>query len=513
MASNDLDYLDESTGMTHECGVFGCVASGEWPTNLDVANVISLALVGLQHRGQECAGIATATGNNSDTFNVHRGMGLVSHVYNPHILSGLHGNLGVGHTRYSTHGKSELGNCQPFVVDTVHGQIAVAHNGELTNKKSLRKEVLERGVGLSSASDSEVITQILCYPPQKEEFNGPIWVERIKYLMQRAPLAYSLLIMHGPEIFAVRDPFGNRPLCIGKLLTPGNDNHVEGWVVSSESCVFQSIGAIMHREVAPGEIVSVGSRGVTSLDVVPRPYNGLPALCIFEYVYFSRPDSIIDGQMVYGARYRCGEQLALESPVEADVIGAVPESATPAAHGYASQIGLPFTDVLAKNRYVGRTFIQPTTRLRQLAVAKKFGALRENIEGKRVVLVDDSIVRGNTMGPIVEMLRKGGAKEVHIRIASPPLKNACYMGINIPDTKELVANKFSVEQIAKMIGADSLAYLSLDGLVTSIKQGAWRASFDKNGCEQPEKGDKVQSKDVGYCVACLDGNYPVDLEW
>lgn len=512
MASDDVEYLDEENGMTHECGVFGCVATGDWPTDFDVANVISLALVGLQHRGQECAGIATATGNDSDTFSVHRGMGLVSHIYNPHILSGLEGNLGIGHTRYSTHGKSVLGNCQPFVVDTMHGQIAVAHNGELVNKKSLREEVLKRGVGLSSSSDSEVITQMLCFPPLKEESNGPNWVERIKYLMQRAPLAYSLLIMHGPEIFAVRDPFGNRPLCIGKLHAPGKDSDVEGWVVSSESCVFQSIGAVMHREVEPGEIVSIGRNGVTSHDIVPRPRKSPPALCIFEYVYFARPDSIIDGQMVYGARYRCGEQLALESPIAADVIGAVPESATAAGHGYASQSGLPFMDVLAKNRYIGRTFIQPTRRLRQLAVAKKFGPLEENINGKRVVLVDDSIVRGNTMGPIVEMLRKGGAKEVHIRIASPPLKNACYMGINIPNPKELVANKMSVKEIADMIGADSLAYLSLDGLVSSVKKGAWRPSFSKHEYGT-DNDDKVQPKDVGYCIACLDGNYPVDLEW
>lgn len=515
---------DDQMGLTHECGVFGCISSSPWPSQLDVANVISLALVGLQHRGQESAGIVTGSGKNADTFNVHRGMGLVSNIYNPDNLSKLNGNLGIGHTRYSTQGKSELQNCQPFVVDTMHGQIAVAHNGELVNKNKLREDILKCGVGLSSSSDSEVITQILCFPPKGGEPSGPDWLSRIKFLMQKTPLAYSLLLMNGKEIYALRDPYGNRPLCIGKLVSP-SDNVVEGWVVSSESCVFHSLGASLHYEVGPGEIVKLTQNGMSVMDTVPRPDQGDPALCIFEYVYFARPDSVMEGQMVYNARYRCGEQLAIEAPVEADIVSTVPESATPAAFGYAAESGIPFIEVLAKNRYIGRTFIQPSKRLRQLAVSKKFGPLHENLKGKRVVLIDDSIVRGNTMGPIVKMLRQGGAKKVHIRIASPPIRHPCYMGINIPTPKELIANKLSVDEITKLFDADSLAYLSLEGLVKSVQSGI--KTKHQNGHSRTTKEEHESKKiteisslnrsvgcpEYGHCVACLNGKYPVNIEW
>nr|XP_039262265.1 amidophosphoribosyltransferase-like [Styela clava] len=515
----EKSQYDDHMGLTHECGVFGCISSGPWPSQLDVANVISLALVGLQHRGQESAGIVTGSGESGDTFNVHRGMGLVSNIYNADNLSKLNGNLGIGHTRYSTQGKSELQNCQPFVVDTMHGQIAVAHNGELVNKNKLREDILKWGIGLSSSSDSEVITQILCFPPKDGEPSGPDWLSRIKFLMQKTPLAYSLLLMNGNEIYALRDPYGNRPLCVGKLVSP-SDNEVEGWVVSSESCVFHSLGANLHYEVGPGEIIKLTQNGVSVLGKVPRPDQGNPALCIFEYVYFARPDSVLEGQMVYSARYRCGVQLAIEAPVEADVVSTVPESATPAAFGYAAKSELPFVEVLAKNRYIGRTFIQPSKRLRQLAVSKKFGPLRENLEGKRVVLVDDSIVRGNTMGPIVKMLRQGGAKEVHIRIASPPIRHPCYMGINIPTPKELIANSLSVDEIAKLFDADSLAYLSLTGLVNSVQSGITTKN-KHNGCSSDKEEESSLSSneksagcsEYGHCVACLNGKYPVNIDW
>ncbi|KAF5900523.1 amidophosphoribosyltransferase-like, partial [Clarias magur] len=407
-------------------------------------------------------------------------MGLVSTAFKPEDLLKLrYGNLGIGHTRYSTTGMSELQNCQPFVVDTLHGKIAVAHNGELVNAAALRKKagffiylfflsyygglvnaqgVMRHGVGLSTSSDSELITQLLCLTPPMEEVDTPDWVARIKNLMTETPTSYSLLIMHKDVIYAVRDPYGNRPLSIGQLVpisklhSNGNgEGHTEGWVVSSESCSFQSIGAKYYREVQPGEIVQISKHGIQSLNIIPRPEGDPPAFCIFEYVYFARPDSIFEGQMVYSVRQRCGRQLAIEAPTDADVVSTVPESATPAALGYAEMSGLPYVEVLCKNRYVGRTFIQPNTRLRQLGVAKKFGALTDNFAGKRVVLVDDSIVRGNTISPIIKLLKEAGATEVHIRVASPPIRFPCYMGINIPTKEELIANRPEFKDIADYI--------------------------------------------------------------
>ena len=517
-----------------ECGVFACIANDNWPTELDIANIISLGLIGLQHRGQESTGIVTSIGNAYEQFLVHKGMGLVESVFNAHTLSQLNGNLGIGHTRYSTHGSSELANCQPFVVDTKFGQIAVAHNGELVNKSSLRKEILNRGVGLSTGSDSELITQLLCLPLDTEESDGD-WAGRLKNLMKRTPTAYSLILMHRDTIFAARDPYGNRPLCLGRLI--GDDDvgaclnseflyTTEGWVVSSESCAFQSIKAEMVREIEPGEIIKISKSGVNSVGIVSRPENGSanPAFCIFEYVYFARPDSIFEGQMVASVRRRCGEQLALEAPVKADIISTVPESATPAAFGFSRVAGIPYDNVLAKNRYIGRTFIQPSTRLRKLAVSKKFGILSENVKGKRIVVVDDSIVRGNTMGSIIRMLKNGGAMEVHIRIASPPVRNPCYMGINIPTRKELLANQITVEETAEFLGADSLAYLSVDGLLKSVRQGITLDASKKGGISSSNLSNEESemqhlsigggnNKKVGHCVACLTGEYPVSLEW
>ena len=513
-----------------ECGVFACIGSDRWPTELDVANIISLGLVGLQHRGQESTGIVISNGTSHNTFRVHKGMGLVESVFNAHVLSQLSGNLGIGHNRYSTHGSSELSNCQPFVVDTKFGQIAVAHNGELVNKSALRKEILNRGVGLSTGSDSELITQLLCLPLKSEEKDGD-WPGRLQNLMKYTPTAYSLILMHRDTIYAARDPYGNRPLCIGRLIA-GDDSDcchneeihhlTEGWVLSSESCAFQSIRAEMVREVQPGEIIRVNKTGVMSVTIVPRPTNGspYPAFCIFEYVYFARQDSIFEGQMVASVRRRCGEQLAREAPVEADIISTVPESATPAAFGFSSETGIPYDNVLAKNRYIGRTFIQPSTRLRKLAVSKKFGVLSENVKGKRIVVVDDSIVRGNTMSSIIRMLKSGGATEVHIRIASPPVRNPCYMGINIPTRKELLANQIAIEDTAEFLGADSLAYLSVDGLLKSVRKGIKMHSDDEcsnkniSVTESSEKDHRDSSrKKIGHCVACLTGEYPVSLEW
>ncbi|NP_001076346.2 amidophosphoribosyltransferase [Danio rerio] len=505
----------EESGIGEECGVFGCVAAGEWPTQLEVAQILTLGLVALQHRGQESAGIVTSTGTNPPTFSTLKGMGLVNTAFKPEDLLKLrYGNLGIGHTRYSTTGISELHNCQPFVVDTLHGKIAVAHNGELVNASALRKKVMRHGVGLSTCSDSELITQLLALTPPMEELDNPDWVARIKNLMTETPTSYSLLVMYKDVIYAVRDPYGNRPLCIGRLVpisklhsSGAGEADTEGWVVSSESCSFQSIGAKYYREVKPGEIVQISKNGVESLSVVPRPEGDLPAFCIFEYVYFARPDSMFEGQMVYTVRQRCGRQLAIEAPTDADVVSTVPESATPAALGYAQQSGLPYVEVLCKNRYVGRTFIQPNTRLRQLGVAKKFGALTDNLAGKRVVLIDDSIVRGNTISPIIKLLKEAGATEVHIRVASPPIRFPCYMGINIPTKEELIANKPEFKDIAGYIGATSVRYLSVEGLLSAVQ----------GGIESHGKDERISSTTkttrIGHCTACLTGKYPVELEW
>ncbi|KAH8241293.1 hypothetical protein KR032_007456 [Drosophila birchii] len=496
----------ELTGLTHECGVFGAIACGDWPTQMDIARVICLGLVALQHRGQESAGIATSEGKCSKNFNVHKGMGMISTLFTDDSMKKLRCNLGIGHTRYSTAGASEVVNCQPFVVHTAHGALALAHNGELVNNESLRREVLARGVGLSTHSDSELIAQSLCCAPEGvSELDGPNWPARIRHFMMLAPLSYSLVIMLKDKIYAVRDTYGNRPLCIGKIV-PINAGHgnredtpADGWVVSSESCGFLSIGARYVREVQPGEIVELTRSGYRTVDTVERPDFKRMAFCIFEYVYFARGDSIFEGQMVYTVRLQCGRQLWREAPVEADIVSSVPESGTAAAHGYARESGIDFAEVLCRNRYVGRTFIQPSTRLRQLGVAKKFGALSENVAGKRLVLIDDSIVRGNTIGPIIKLLRDAGAREVHIRIASPPLQYPCYMGINIPTREELIANNLNADQLARHVGADSLAYLSVEGLVEAVQQ------------KHRDAGDGQTNGTTGHCTACLTGEYPGGL--
>uniref|UniRef100_A0A8C4NGZ7 Amidophosphoribosyltransferase n=1 Tax=Eptatretus burgeri TaxID=7764 RepID=A0A8C4NGZ7_EPTBU len=497
--------------------------------NLDLAENCHPGV--LQTGGQESVGMVTSNGKSPSQFFVHKAMGLVSHVVHEEHLAALRkGNLGIGHTRYATSGHSDLLNCQPFVVETIVGCIAVAHNGELVNAAKLRQKVLRHGVGLSTSSDSELITQLLALTPPEEEADGPNWVARIRNLMVKSLAAYSLLILHQDTIYAVRDPFGNRPLCIGKLHATASlhgqgvvDVKTEGWVVSSESCSFQSIGARFERELFPGEIVQITSTGYISLDVVPRPNDAPPAFCIFEYVYFARPDTIFEGQMVYTVRKRCGRQLALEWPVEADVVSTVPESATPAALGYAHQAGLPYVEVLCKNRYVGRTFIQPDKRHRQLSVAKKFGVLRDNFAGKRIVLVDDSIVRGTTISPIIRLLREAGAQEVHIRVASPPVRFPCYMGINIPTREELIANSPEFEDIATFLGADSVQYLSVQGLVQAVSNdvGCHNRDLGKkmstvmNGARDGESmcRQTIGGSSSGHCTACLTGCYPLPLEW
>eukprot|EP00794_Sanderia_malayensis_P007293 gene7293-8108_t len=496
---------DEGDILRDACAVFGCVATRREESACSLPSVLYQGLMALQHRGQESCGVVTWDGNK---MHVKKGMGLVGNVLSKESRNGLIGHMGIGHNRYSTAGKSEMVNCQPFVVDTIHGNIAVAHNGELMNAKSLRERILKHGIGLSTETDSELVTQLMVSEPPCGEPNGPRWGERIRHLMSLAKCSYSIVILTKDGLYGFRDPYGNRPLCIGRLdTTTGCDAESSGkkilldqtvHILSSESCAFHSIGASFVREVKPGEIVHVTENGVTSYDVVPRDVkDSVPAFCIFEYVYFARADSLFEGQLVYEVRKNSGRQLALEAPADADIVSTVPESATPSAFGYAEESGIPYVEVFVKNRYVGRTFIQPCKHLRKLSVTTKFGPLKENFKDKKIVLIDDSIVRGTTMGPIVQLLKSSGAKEVHIRVASPPIKHPCFMGINIPTKDELIANRMNPDQLAKHLGADSLVYLSIDGLKTAVQQGI-------EGKDQNE---------VGHCTACLTGKYPASLEW
>lgn len=464
-----------------KCGVFGIYAPG-----VDVARTSFFGLYALQHRGQEAAGIATSDGHS--TY-LHRGLGLVAQVFNETNLAPMRGHMAVGHTRYSTTGSSDqLRNVQPYLIETMHGPLALAHNGNLTGADRLRRALLRRGVGLISSSDTEAIVQMLAAPPDGGEPNGPDWEARIRGFMAETDGAYSLCFMTRDAIFAVRDPLGLRPLCVGQLTDDAGN--VLGHVVASESCALATVGARFLREVKPGEILRLDDRGLTSIQGREPSHRG--AFCIFEYVYFARPDSQLHGQTVHDVRQRLGAALFRESPVpDADVVVGVPDSATPAAIGYANAAGLPYTEGFTKNRYIGRTFIQPSDRLRRDGVRLKYNPLHGNLKGRKVVMLDDSIVRGNTMGPLVRLLREGGAAEVHVRVSSPPVRHPCFMGVDMATYDELIGHRKSVEEIRAHIGADSLAYLSHDGMVDAVR-------------------DAMKAR--GFCTACFSGNYPLDIE-
>ncbi len=456
----------QTVKLREACGVFGIYAPGA-----QVARLGFFALYALQHRGQESAGIATVDGRAA---HIHKGLGLVAQVFTEENMHPLRGHLAIGHTRYSTMGAPRLRNAQPYLIETALGPLGVAHNGNLTNAPALRRDLLQRGFGLTSSTDSEVITQMLASAP------GQAWEKRIAALMCQAEGAYSLALVTREAIYAVRDPWGFRPLCLGRL-------NESGWVVASESCALATIGADFVREVQPGEIVRLDEAGMTSVPgAVPAE---CPSLCIFEYIYFARPDSLLEGRSVHQVRRQLGARLAREHPVEADLVIAVPDSATSHAIGYAQAAGIPFGEGLIKNRYIGRTFIQPDDRLRRVGIALKFNPLPDALRGKRVILVDDSIVRGNTSGPIVGLLRQAGAAEVHVRVGSPPIRYPCFMGVDMATQDELIAGNLEVEAIARHLRADTLAYLSLDGLLEVV--GAGRE---------------------GYCRACFTGDYPVPIE-
>ena len=452
------------SGLRESCGVFGVYAPGE-----DVARVTFYGLYALQHRGQESAGIATANGGK---IHLRTGMGLISQVFDEADLSYLPGHIAVGHTRYSTTGSSRSENAQPLCIDGPRGPLALGHNGNLVNADVLRRDLEEQGYSFSTSTDTEIIANLLAAAP------GTTWEKRLGYVMRHIQGAYCVVGLSPQGLFAMRDPHGIRPLCLGSLNS--------GWVVASESCALDHLGATFVREVEPGEALYIDETGVSSYKPVPRQRD---ALCIFEYIYFSRPDTILRNKLLYPVRMAMGAELARQYPVEADLVIGVPDSAIAAAIGYAHQSGIPYAEGLVKNRYVGRTFIQPNQRLREVGVYLKFNPLREILEGKRLVVVDDSIVRGTTTPRVVEMLRRAGAREVHMRITAPPICHPCFFGIDMATRWELIASRNSVEQICRHIGADSLAYQTVEGLLRSVDQSR-----------------------EAFCLACFTGDYPMEVQ-
>ncbi len=462
-----MEQLPVLTGasLRESCGIFGVYAPGE-----EVARLAFFGIYALQHRGQESSGIATADGNK---IRLHAAMGLVSQVFTEPILDQLRGNIAVGHNRYSTTGSSRRFNAQPILVPSPQGEIAVAHNGNIVNAEYLRKELLEKGYAFSTTTDSEVIAYLIASAPRDN------MVDKIKYAMSRLLGAYSLVIMTKDKLFGVRDPMGVRPLSFGSL-------NAQGWVIASETCALDHLGAELLREIEPGEIVMVDGGRVDSFKGAPSDRK---ALCIFEYIYFARPDSLISGRRIYQARWAMGEQLAREYPIAADLVIGVPDSATAAGIGYSLASGIPFSEALLKNRYVGRTFIEPEQRLRDLGVKLKFNPMTDVISGKRLVVVDDSIVRGTTTPQVISLLRKAGAKEVHMCICAPPIRYPCFFGVDMATRGELIAARNTVSEIARWIGADSLGYLSIDGLIKAV--------------DLPREL---------FCLACFTGDYPVPVQ-
>jgi len=453
-----------------ECGVIGVFAPNE-----DVARMTFFGLYALQHRGQEAAGMAVADG---ETISTHKGLGLVSHVFTPNTMAELKGHYAIGHTRYSTTGSSWLRNAQPFMIETIHGPLALAHNGNLINSAELRNELMQQGIGFSSSSDTEVMTLMLA------RNGGATWEERIKTAMKKWVGAYSLVILTRDCVYAVRDPWGFRPLCIGLLPSGGH-------AVASETGALQTLGCEAIRDVKPGEVVSLSNSALKVMQALPSVTPS--AMCLFEHIYFARPDQTWDGINVHHVRQRLGEELAREisNKVEkdvGDVVIPVPDSSVPAAIGFSHVSGIPYNDGFIKNRYVGRTFIEPTDSLRKRGVALKFNVIQENVWDKRVVMIDDSIVRGNTMGPLVKLLRNAGAKEVHVAITCPPIAHPCFMGVDMGRHEDLIAHHRTVDEICEHVGADSLYYLSVEGMMRA-----------------------VQRVD-GFCQACFTGQYPISVD-
>lgn len=451
-----------------ECGVIAVYSPEETASRLAF-----FGLFALQHRGQESAGIAATSG---ESVVVHADMGLVSQVFRESDFPPLAGELAIGHTRYSTTGQSELCNAQPMLVDGQAGSLALANNGNIVNAAQLKEQLRDEwDCSFVSTTDTEIIAQMMVNSA------GASWEERVFQCMRRLEGAYSVVALAPDALVAARDPLGIRPLCLGR--------RGEGWVVASESCALDNLGAEFVREIEPGEVVVIDGGGLRST-VWPGISEERPrALCVFELIYFSRPDSVMDGQLVHSKRQQMGAELAREHPVDADLVIGIPDSSTAAAVGYALESGIPFSEGLIKNRYVGRTFIEPEQKLRDLGVRQKFNSLGDVIKGKRIVVVDDSIVRGTTTPHVVGLLRRAGATKVHMRVCAPPIRHPCFMGVDMASRKELLAANCTIPQIREFIGADTLGYLSVKGLMRVV-----------NG----EKG--------GFCDACFTGEYPVPVQ-
>jgi amidophosphoribosyltransferase len=459
---------DDADHFHDECGVFGVFG------HPDAAALVALGLHALQHRGQEAAGIVAYDG---EQFNAHRGMGLVSDNFSsPDVMRKLPGHSAIGHVRYATTGEVALRNVQPLYFDFALGGMAICHNGNLTNSYQLRKQLVRRGCLFHTTSDTEVINHLIATSQQ----NGV--VDRMVDGLSQIEGAYSLAALTQEAVIGLRDPLGVRPLVVGRL--------AEAWIIASETCALDIIDADFVRDVEPGEIVIADAEGLHSV----KPFTKKPErFCIFEHIYFARPDSVIEGRSVYQARKRIGQELARESHVDADVVVPVPDSGVPAAIGYSQEAGIPFELGIIRNHYVGRTFIEPTDQIRHLGVRLKHNANRNDLKGKRVILVDDSIVRGTTSTKIVDMVRNAGASEVHMRISSPPTTHPCFYGIATPDRDQLLAARYDVDEMAKFIGVDSLAFVSIKGLYRAMGESG---------------RDPLAPR---FCDACFTGDYPIPL--
>ena len=456
-----MKFLQDDS-LHEECGVIGV-----YRTEKNAARHAYYGLFALQHRGQECAGIAV---NQGGDIEVKKGMGLVADVFNEQALNELQGNIAIGHVRYSTAGDKDVRNAQPLVAKYKKGDIGLAHNGNLVNAENIREILEDSGVIFHSTTDSESILNLIARYSSKGIENG------IKNTMSLLKGAYALVLTTGNSLIGIRDPHGLRPLCIGKIS--------DGYVLASESCALDVVDAEFIRDVEPGEIVIINEDGLRSIEPSSMCQKHL---CVFEHIYFARPDSILDGDNVYDFRVHTGRLLARQRKIEADMVMPVPDSGVPAAIGYAKESGIPYGEGLVKNRYIGRTFIQPTQEMRENAVRIKLSPLKSNLEGKRVIMIDDSIVRGTTSKRIVEQIRKAGAKEIHVCITSPPVQYSCYFGIDTPYRKYLIGAQKTVDEICEYLGADSLTYLGLEEL--------------KEAC-----GYKDQ-----FCSACFDGKYPMEV--
>lgn len=453
----------QQQALRENCGVFGV-----WSRSVKIAQTVFYGLQVLQHRGQESAGMCLTDGT---ALFSHTGMGLVSQVFTDEHLVETHPSIaGIGHTRYATVGESIAENAQPLEMSDPYGiPVALGHNGTVVNADEVRSDLQKQGYFFTSSTDTEVLMRYLL-------MHNRSWEERFSLLMERMSAAYSLVILTPDRLMAVRDPHGIRPLCLGQI--------EGGFVVASESCALAPIGAEHIRAVRPGEVVVINDSGLQSMQIASLPRH---APCSFEHIYFARPDSLLDGKEVYGTRVQLGKKLAQEHPADADIVIGVPDSGTPHAIGYAEESGIPFAEGLIKNRYVQRTFIAPDQRLRDLGVRLKYGTIADTIAGKRVVVIDDSIVRGTTMPNIVSLLRDSDAQEVHVRVAAPPIQHPCHFGIDMSSYDELIATDHSIDEIRERVGADSLAYLSVEGL------------------------RRVVAIDTSFCAACFTGEYPVDV--